>query len=500
MFLVLLIFFATTASLAHSDNNSSFPLINWSTLINVTGTHDILTAACAIGDRVAVFGGVKLVYNETENTYYGGRLFAALLDARSGRVVKEWRPDTPGVFSDCVVLGGKIYAVGWSGGDNGYGAAIYVFDSSLTPLESRQTVSADYYRAIATNGEHLYIAGEAERDINGDGYDESVWYIAEYTPGLKMTSHRVFYTDSWNTGYVTSILYNPHDGTVWVAGYYTDTEGNIHGIILVMNSSLNIMRVIDLAPKSNYYIGRVYSLCTNCQGFVYAAGGEGVIKIQLEGRIIAHTRYASGVKLICLGKKIYALERSENGPEIYLLSDDLRSVKSLTPYLSLGGEYSFIVNGKVGINCDKAYIAGIYLHRGSTSGIVYSLSFPTTTLTATVTTATTYTVFETLTRAYTSVTTRLVTLTKYHTVFRTLTVTSTKEYTSTVTTVSWFTWTKMVTVIESTTSTVVSTVSKISTKTLTVAVRDKSAEERALIVGAFLGLAVAFVVLAPRRH
>lgn len=494
----------TAVSLASNISDYSFPVVNWYTFVNVTGTHDILTSACPIGDRVAVFGGAGLEYNETENTYYYGNLFAALLDIHTGRIIREWYPGTQGVLDDCVTLAGKIYAVGWSGGDNGYGAVIYVFDKSLTPLESRQLAAVIDYRAIATNGEHLYIAGEAERDINSDGYDETVWYIAEYTPDLKMVSHRVFYTGNWDTGYVTSILYNSYDGTVWVAGYYTDTKGNTHGLILVMDSSLSPVRIIDLMPNNSYYIGRIYSLCTDCQGFVYAAGDNGVIKIRPGGMIIAHTGYASGSKIICLGRRIYALDQSNNGPEVYLLGEDLQHVNSENLYLSSNGEFSFIVNGKASIGCNKAYVAGIYLYKGSTSGVVYSLSIPATTCAIITNATTTYTIFKTLTRTYTSVTTHLITLTKHYTVFRTLTITSMKEYTSTITTVSWFTWTKMVTVTETVTYTSVSTISATTTKTatkmVTVIVRNRSAEEQGLVIGAFLGLAVAFVVLAPRRH
>jgi len=428
--------------------------IRWVTYINPTEGQDIAFGTCAFGDYIAVVGRADF------NPY------VALLHKSNGSIVKKWIGNMWGGLLNCISIDGKLYAVGSTFPDKGL---IYVFDENLNILEEITGIYPSSYSSLAYDGKALYVGGLAYEDLDGDGVREQVGLVEKIEkrdPDTLILTSRKIYFDSWKNGWIADIDVEPSTGRVWAVGSYYDSSGKGHSLIIVFDSNLRKLKVIDYPEGSEGYLGDLYGIAFDGWQHVYILGRYRVAKFSVDGELIAINRdydYLRAWAKIVYGYNhlyIFGTEtdiiKGYDRHMLYILDTNLNIVKKYVLSESVDAPSSFL-GGRPALEGSSIYVAGYDYALGfpNLRIVVYSLSIEGIMVTATVTTVTvTTTVITTITRNMTLTTTITIPTTT------TATVTLTVPTTTTVTTTTTATETTTVTATATvpTTTTVIATV------------------------------------------
>jgi len=270
--------------MSHVGTRTQNPIevkVRWATYINPTEGYDVANGTCVFGDYIAVVGEVGRVDFST----VAGRPYVALLRKSDGGVVKEWIGSEWGGLSNCISINGKLYVIGYTYA--GY-RFIYVFDRDLNILVRIRGGGLPNYLSPAHDGRMLYIGGWTREDVNKDGIEERVWLVEKRDPNdLSLIALRKIYLDSWRSGEIHDIGVEPSTGRVWVIGFYIDSSGKLHSLIVMLDSDLRDVKVVDYPPGSRGYLGKLYSIAFDGRQYVYVSGGYGVAKFSVDGELIA---------------------------------------------------------------------------------------------------------------------------------------------------------------------------------------------------------------------
>jgi len=255
--------------------------IRWATYIDPTEGYDVANGACVFGNYIAVVGEVGRIGSST----VAGRPYVVLLRKSDGGIVKEWIGSEWGGFSNCISINGKLYVIGYTYA--GY-RFIYVFDRDLNILVRIRGEDLSNYLSLAYDGRMLYIGGWTRGDVNKDGIEERVWLVEKRDPNdFSLIALRKIYLGSWRSGEMQDIGVEPSTGRVWIVGFYIDSSGKLHSLIVMLDSDLRDVKVVDYPPGSRGYLGKLYSIAFDSRQYVYVSGGYGVAKFSVDGELIA---------------------------------------------------------------------------------------------------------------------------------------------------------------------------------------------------------------------
>jgi len=354
--------------------------IRWVTYINPTDGGDFAYGVCVFGDYIAVMGKAS------------GKPYVALLRKSDGVVVKEWIGSKDGGFYNCISVGGKLYAIG----ESGLYGVIYVFDENLNILARVRSESPSVYYLLAYDGKALYIGGEGWEDVNVNGVRirGSVGLVEKRVPdeSLSLVNSKKIYFSSWVGGWIYDIGVDPSTGRIWAVGYYVDSNGKDHSLIVILDSDLREFKVID------YRGGPLIGIAFDGKQYAYIAGSEGVAKFSVDGELVTINRDGRGrAKIVYYNNYLYTFgEKRIRGYWRHVLDirdTDLNIVKSYV--LSEGVDAnSYFSIGRSALEENNIYVAGSDDAIGNERIVVYSLSIEgvtasTTTTTTTLATATT---------------------------------------------------------------------------------------------------------------
>jgi len=365
--------------------------IRWVTYINPTDGGDLASGVCVFGDYIAVVGGVG---GSRE-----GRPYVALLRKSDGGVVREWIGSEVGGFSNCISIGGKLYAVGITAVDNNnYYGLIYVFDEKLNILAKVRSESSSGYSSLAYDGKALYLSGGVYEDVDGDGWKEWVGLVEKRVldTNLRLVSSKKIYFSSWREGGIFDIGVEPSTGRIWAVGTYRDSNYRIHSLIMIFDSDLRELRVSDYPEDSDRYLGWLTGMAFDGR-HVYVLGSLGVAKFSADGKLVATNRDGRERYKIVYGYGyLYTFGEEERYRQRHVLhvhDTDLDMVKRYVLSENVRAPLFFPI-GRPALEGNNIYVAGYDEALGypNTRIVVYSLLIESVTVTATPISQTTATI------------------------------------------------------------------------------------------------------------
>jgi len=271
--------------------------IRWVTYIDSSALFDGAYGTCEFGDYIAVVGRAGFTKFP----------FVVLLRKSDGGVVKRWEgflnstgSGKIGEFYNCISIDGKLYAIGQtfvgSYPNLNYYGVIYVFDVNLNILARNMSESPiTTYFSLAYDGRALYIGGIGYEDLNGDSKKEPVWLVEKRDPvSLSLIASRKIYFGSWKEGVLSGVLSDigvePSTGNIWAVGYYEILSDKFHSLIVVLDSSLRDLKVIDYPKDSEGYLGWLRGIAFDGKQYAYIVGSGGIAKFSLDGKLVAINR------------------------------------------------------------------------------------------------------------------------------------------------------------------------------------------------------------------
>jgi len=256
--------------------------IRWVTYLNPTGGNVIAYGVCVFSDYIAVAGEVR------EPPFYVRKSYVALLRKSDGSLVREWIGSEEERLYNCISIDGKLYAVGYIYIPYG---VIYVFDVNLNVLARVTGERRSGYHSLAYDGKALYLGGWAFEDVDGDGIEERVWLVEKRAldESFRLVNSKKIHFNPWIYGSIYDIGVEPSTGRVWAVGYYIDS-GAEHSLIVILDSDLRELKVIDYPPGSEGYLDELYGITFDGRQHAYITGVYGVAKFTIDGELIAVNR------------------------------------------------------------------------------------------------------------------------------------------------------------------------------------------------------------------
>jgi len=351
--------------------------IKWIRYINPTGSGDSALGTCVFGDYIAVVGGVGW---SPPPIAIASKPYVVLLHKSEGDVVKEWIGREEGMLYNCVSINGKLYAIG-----SANKGLIYVFDENLNILAGITSESPSSYNSLAYDGKTLYVGGSAYEDVNGDDVREQFWLVEKRDLNdLSLIASSKVQLGSWELGWIHDISVEPSTGRVWAVGAYQDSRGIWHSLIVVFDSSLTVLKVIDYPEGSKGFLSGLTAIAFDGWRYAYITGIDGIAKFSIDGELvvmsrdnkarykIAYDNYNN--KIYTFGEGwLYVHDTGLNKVQEYILSENVSALSDFR-------------EGKPALEGNNIYLAGIdySLGRGDSRVVVYSLSLVSVTaLTAT---------------------------------------------------------------------------------------------------------------------
>jgi len=344
--------------MSHTDTQTRKPMkveVKWVKHLDPSKYSGIASGACIIGNYVAVVGESVAM----------GKPYVVLLGKSDGNVVREWAGkiggflDGLGVFTYCVSTNERLYTVGWTSSKKGL---IYMFDSNLNVLASIKSKNS-IYTSLGYDGRALYIGGATYMDVDGDSEKEMVWLIERREPStLSPTASRTIHLDSWRSGAINGIGVEPSTGRVWARGSYQDSSDIRHSLILVLDSELRSVKVIDYPEVSVEFIGELHGMAFDGKGHVYVSGSNGIAKFNADGDLVALNKDIRAGDIVYDCNHLYVFGANEAGGRLkrilYVYDADLNPVEEYVLSENVETDSHFHTGMPV-LDGKNVYVAGI---------------------------------------------------------------------------------------------------------------------------------------------
>jgi len=360
--------------------------IRWVTYVNPTDGIDYVFGTCVFSDYIAVVGWAESLKKP----------YIVLLRKSDGSVVKEWI-DKQEVYLgfNCISIDGKLYTVSTIISptllsNNRYGA-IYVFDENLNILARIISKDLSVYYSLAYDGKALYIGGVAPEDVNRDGNLEGVGLVEKRAldKSLSLINSKKIYFDSWKQGWIYGIGVDPSTGRIWAVGLYEDFKDKRHSLIVILDSDLRVLKVIDYPEGSEGYLGTLTDVAFDGR-YVYVSGDRGVAKFSVNGELVAINRDGMWLraKIVYYNNYLYVFGVDHIGGYwrhvLYIHDTNLSIIKRYVLSENVNAHSTFQV-GRPALEGSNIYVAGIDYALGSENSrvVVYSLSIGGVTITTT---------------------------------------------------------------------------------------------------------------------
>jgi len=367
---------ALLLAIPHADTQAQNQVevkTRWVAYINPTDGKDFASGVCVFGDYIVVVGAAEL-----------HKPYVALLRKSDGGVVREWTGSEWEVFYDCISIGGKLYVIGDTHVGSLYGV-IYVFDENLNVLAKVRSERPSGYSSLAYDSKALYVGGWTYGYAYGE---EWIWIVEKRALDVSISSvkSKKIHFDSWTRGWINDIGVDPSTGRVWAVGWYQDLGYGYHSLIVILDSDLRELKVIDYPQGSEEYLGAFNGIAFNGR-YVYISGSEGVAKFTVDGELVAINRDGKARDKIVYGYNylyIFGGDRIEgyDRPVLYIHDTDLNLVKSYVLGENINALSDFYI-GRPVLEGNNIYVAGYDYALGERNSrvVVHSLSIEGVTVT-----------------------------------------------------------------------------------------------------------------------
>lgn len=240
--------------LAFSFSAQAQPVV-WRVFSDPSPGIDKALSLCLSGNNIYVIG--------IEN-YSTSRI--EVRDKNTGNLVKVWRGK--GKFYTCTVAGGTLYV----GGGN-------VLAAFSLELSEKGQVKLDYaVMQVATDGEHLYIAGW--KRLRGN---DTAWVIEKRDPALKLVK-RYLYNPSSGDEWAWGVGVNPATREVWVVGEFYNASKRLsayEGRALILNRDLELRKELKVGSEA------ALAVAFDEEGSAYVLTADGILKLSKAGERLA---------------------------------------------------------------------------------------------------------------------------------------------------------------------------------------------------------------------
>ncbi|NPA70083.1 MAG: hypothetical protein GXO26_04680, partial [Crenarchaeota archaeon] len=352
------------------SNNFNYLTINWIKVEDLSQGDDLAHGSCILGNYVIFVGS-----ENASITPFGiieGNGSIEIVNKYTGEVLKTWVDNRPSRFVNCITSNGKIIVVGYEYEDDGYYHwVIYEFDKNLNVLKKVVGVRGRAW-AIVRYGDYIYVGG---------------WNVVNGTYVLRIEKRSItdlrlvkainIYGRDWECDYpysatIYDMAVNPVTHDIWAVGHFTDVDDLVHGIIIIVNPNLNIVKEIIL--NSSYVPIFLKGICFDDEGNAYVTSFYYVAKLSANGALLGVTGDSSGFKILCTSKYIYVFNFSNSAINIYVLDKNLNLI-NITYIAPSSIEYFGIGVGKPSLSGKNIYFAfiGVPEYSSNTAWIICSL-------------------------------------------------------------------------------------------------------------------------------
>lgn len=243
----------------------------------------------------------------------GNRTYVFKISKDRGYIVKTWNMHIPGCFielHDCKFIGNYLYVVGIGCSQNTRddNLLLLIFDENLNVVvrdESNPTLKSDWFHALTTDGNYLYVAG----GINGTGgyKREMTWFWRIEKRKIDDLSLINSYTsDKIYGGRPFDIEINPVSNHLWIIGSDRREREKIFlwSILILDGRDLRFLKTVEPGIE-----GEALTLCFDKEGYAYVGGDNVIMKLDKNGEIIALKEYKNITfsKSLCLDDMIFVV-------------------------------------------------------------------------------------------------------------------------------------------------------------------------------------------------
>ncbi|MEM0099717.1 MAG: hypothetical protein QXV54_02935 [Desulfurococcaceae archaeon] len=315
--------------------------IDWSRVYSASGFRDGVFSVCASSGMVYAVGfdevpGPGLMRYRVES-----------YRASSGERAGAWSDEKGypyATLSSCSVLGDKLYVAGATSGF----WSILEFNKDLK-LGRRADFNEPCFNpfSMIALDNYLYLAGV----LIENGYGKSIYVAKIDLSDLIMVKSREIKLNSSSTGaYV--IEYDVKTNQL-VLGGFTESNGEPEWLILYLSRELEPLKYLRPGFRN-----AITGLAVDYDGYIYAVDGARVVKLTVDGKVLAVSDNTPGVKIYAEKSKASPLRQYvivASNDSIYILaSRDLKTIASL----KLPSEKPLQANpGRISSESNHVYLA-----------------------------------------------------------------------------------------------------------------------------------------------
>lgn len=381
----------------------------------------------------------------------------------NGSLVKVWTYNPSkgdDWLTDCLIVGDRIYVVGFDNVPGGYDYrwSLLILSHDLEVmayLTQNPTSYDDWATSIASDGEYIYIAGYT-------GGADYMWRIEKRRiDSLDLVSMVVLNpSDGIDVPYAIGV--NPYVGAgyIWVVGFvqrYIIWWWRVE----ILDKELNSIRSIELD-----IVGTASGIAFDERGFSYVVGDYVLVKFDSTGSRLREPSYGVCRKIVYYNGSVYIAcsEFIYNSMKhvVYSLDSDLELVNKIVLSRNISFDSLFTI-GRMAVADDRLCIAGYDYGDGKGRWTVYLLDLKNISRPRMTTLTTTETIVNTVTTVQTETVREIETVTYILT--STIVKTVSETYTKSITRVD--TYTTVVKQVEIYTVSLISTTIRVLTETIT---------------------------------
>lgn len=333
----------------------------WHDYDNPSKHRDVAYSVCGYGDWIYVVGseGVDVSFSIPR------------IEKRSkinGEIISVWRGDILGEFRDCVVIGNRVYSVGYKvlnqGGRTWILAAL---DLNLTSISLRTWTEFRYWSeavSVISDGENIYVVG-----LIGSSSEDTMWRVEKLSQDL-ITLLVYESNPSRLHDMLTYSEINPITNELWVVGINGE---NSYWRIEVIDRNLTLRHKFEeIIPG----FGLPNAVTFDEAGSAYVAGAGIAIFNSKAELLNVTTTFGYCPKLIYLNNILYlfctAMIERFNRHILYVI--DRETFTAFLSILSLQiNAYAYFANGKIYADEHSIYVAGSVELEDSGGWIIYNV-------------------------------------------------------------------------------------------------------------------------------
>lgn len=297
----------TNATQAANHSTSLGPEVNWVVESNPSKGEDYARSICFSHNYIYIVGS---------DSSPGDRQWRIeMREKTTGRLVKIWTQNPSkddDELRDCVVVGNRLYVVGYDEVPGNGEWAILMFDLNLTLLKIERSNPSDGWdrpNRVATDGKYLYIAGTDANYRREEKTSRGVTIIQEWRwrvekRDLNLSLVKVYSAYGGSVD-LEGIGVNPVTNQIWLAGYI-EVERRDRRILVRPTLEILDKEHLKVLKNSTLDVFPILGLFFDYEGNGYIYG-RSITKINKDG-ITLTVQPTIGLAGVFAGGKVYLLE------------------------------------------------------------------------------------------------------------------------------------------------------------------------------------------------